>query len=444
MPRRTVFLCLFWLAAIVTVLVMAALGPAAWDFDVYWRAAQAVSQGADPYSQGIAAQLAFQAAPDPHIHAPMTYVYPPMTLPLLRLAGLLRRGVAESLFFALLIGGFVLQLWAGWQMAGSKERRWLCWLLPAVAFFPGLMNDNVLLSGNVVYLLYGLVLAAAAPGGKRVRWALYYAAFLFASCCKAPLLTLLAFPIVTGKRQWRAASFAGAAGLILFALQSRLWPGLFHEYLTAVRLQFDLNNDFGMAPSGLLGSALMQAGRSYSFAAGALYLVFAAVVFCMLLWTGRSIQKDPILRERWLPVAFIGTVLLNPRIKEYDVAALTIPMVLVGSRLVQLLVRQPRLWIADEQAHAFNPAQPQSSTISRESLLAILLAGGWFLAANAGANGDTWKPIELSLLLVTFFAGTWLTWRRARRRSGSREFLRSRSRTRLRRNLPITGQEVMP
>jgi hypothetical protein len=444
MTRRTLFLCLFWFAAIVTAFVMAILGPAAWDFEVYWRAAQAVSQGADPYSLGIAAQRAFHAAPDPHIHAPMTYVYPPMTLPLLRLAGLLRHGVAESFFFVLLIGGFVLQLWAGWQMAGSNERRWLRWLLPAVAFFPGLMNDDVLLSGNVVYLLYGLVLATAVPGWKRNRWLLYYAAVLFASCFKAPLLSLLAFPIVAGKRQWRAGSLAAAAGLFLFALQSLLWPTLSHEYLTAVQLQFDFNHDCGMAPSGLLGSALLEAGRPYSFATGALYLVFAAVVFCVLLWTGRSILKDPVLRDRWLPVAFIGTVLLNPRIKEYDVAALTVPMVLVGSRLVLFLVRQPRTWLSSQQAYTFDPAQSQPSPISRESLLTILLAGGWFLAANAGADGDTWKPIELSLLLVTFFAGTWLTLHRARRRSGSREFWPFAPGMRLGRRVPVRGQEVLP
>jgi hypothetical protein len=444
MPRRTLFLCLFWLAAIITVIVMATLGPAGWDFNVYWRAAQDVSQGADPYSLGIAAQRAFHAAPDPHVHAPMTYVYPPMTLPLLRLAGLLNHGVAESFFFILLIGGFALQLWAGWQMAGSNERRWLCWLLPAVAFFPGLMNDDVLLSGNVVYLLYGLVLAAAVPGWKRDRWSLYYTAVLFASCFKAPLLSLLAFPIVAGKRQWRAASLAGAAGLLLFALQSLLWPTLFHEYLTAVQLQFDFNHDCGMAPSGLLGSALLDAGRSYSFATGALYLVFGAVVFCVLLWTGRSIQKDSVLRDRWLPIAFIGTVLLNPRIKEYDVAALTVPMVLAGSRLVLFVVRQPRRWLSGRQSYAMDSAQPQRGAISRESLLAILLAGGWFLAANAGADGDTWKPIELSLLLVTFFAGTWLTLHRAHRRSGAREFLRFAPWTRLRRHLPGTSQEVLP
>jgi len=448
MSRCNTFLYLLWIGAIVAVLVMAALGPAGWDFNVYWRAAQAVRQGIDPYSQGIAAQRAFHAADHANLLPPMTYVYPPLTFPLLRLAAFFRRSVAESLFFASLIAGFALQLWTGWQMADSEERRWLRWLLPAVAFFPGLINDDVLLSGNIAYLLYGLVLATAVRGWKRNRWSLYYAAVLFASCFKAPLLSLLTLPIVADKRQWRAASLSATAGVLLFAMQASLWPDLFHGYLTAVQLQFDFNHDFGMAPSGILGNALLAAGRPYSFATGALYLVFAASVFVVLLWTARSIRMDPVLRDRWMPVALIGTVLLNPRIKEYDVAALTIPMVLIASRLLQLLVRPQHGSISkisgDSQVSSSDPQQSQGAAFPHESLVCVLIAGGWFLAINTGAGGDTWKPIELSLLLVTFFAGVWWTWHRGRQHTPTANLPRISS-TKLRRHrVAIIGQQVLP
>jgi len=449
MSRYNTFIYLLWIGAIVAVLVMAALGPAGWDFDVYWRAAQAVRQGIDPYSQGIAAQRAFHAAPDANLIPPMTYVYPPLTFPLLRVVALFRRSVAESLFFASLIAGFALQLWTGWQMADSEERRWLRWLLPAVAFFPGLINDDVLLSGNIAYLLYGLVLASAVRGWKRNRWSLYYAAVLFASCFKAPLLSLLALPIVADKRQWRAASLSATAGVLLIAMQASLWPKFFHGYLTAVQLQFDFNHDFGMAPSGILGNALLAAGRPYSFATGALYLVFAATVYVVLLWTSRSIRMDAALRDRWMPVALIGTVLLNPRIKEYDVAALTIPMVLIASRFLQLLVRPQQGRISEmsgaSQVSSGDPQQSRGGVSPNESLVCLLLAGGWFLAINTGAGGDTWKPIELSLLLVTFVGGTWWTWHQVHQPTPTGNVLRISSRKwRRRRRLAIPGQQVLP
>ncbi len=66
---------------------MAYTGPAGWDAQIYWRAVQTIRHGGDPYAAGIAAQLAFLSRPhpSPSDHVPFTYVYSPMTLPLLRL-----------------------------------------------------------------------------------------------------------------------------------------------------------------------------------------------------------------------------------------------------------------------------------------------------------------------------------------------------------------------
>jgi len=386
----------FWVASVIAIVIIAKCGQAGWDYEVYWRAAQAVHRNMDPYALGIAAQRAFHDLPTkyPHAHPPMTYVYPPMTFPLLRAAANLPSTVAESLYFAILMGGFVLQLRAGWQMANVEEQRWLRWLLPAVAFFPGLLNDDVLLSGNIAYLLYGLMLAAAVPGWKNNRWWLYYCAVLFASFFKAPLLCMAALPLFVGRRQQWAAGGTAAAGSLLFCAQAKLWPELFHEYLTAVQLQFDFNSDFGISPSGILGNALVQYGRSYSFATTSLYAVFATAVFLALCWTVRVARDNENMRQHWLPVALVGTVLLNPRIKEYDVAALTIPLILIASRLLRLLVERP----ASRRDHR---------SIRREGITLSLLAGGWFIAANCSASGDTWKPIELSILVSAFCLGTW-------------------------------------
>ena len=405
---------LFWVASIVTTVVMVWSGPAAWDFQVYRNAIQSVRTGGDPYADGIAVQQAFHDLPNksPHAHPPMTYVYSPMTLPALRFVARFPERTTATVYGVLLLLCFALQLWASWQMANVQERRWLGFVLPAVAFFPGLLNDDVLLSGNVAYILYGFILAAAVPGWKRNRWEWFYLAVILASCCKAPLLTLLALPLLLGRRQWLPAILAGTAGTLLFLMQSVLWPSLFGEYLRAVELQFSWNVDFGVSPSGLLGAALVENGLPYSTASTILYLFFAAAIGLLLFLAARRLDGSPALNEFWLPTAIIGTILLNPRIKEYDVAAITVPMLLLASRLLRILVPPQNF---PELESALDPSLPNTPTrvtsrrrqfaAFRRSLPILLAGSGWFLAANFVVDGDTWKPCELVILLILFTGG---------------------------------------
>ncbi len=405
MNTRKILLSLFWFASIVTVFVMTKCGPSAWDFDVYWRAARALHQHMDPYAIGVEAQRAFHEnlAAASTTKPPMTYVYPPMTLPMLRCLGELPENVAKAIFDGLLVGGFLLQLWAGWKMATVSERRWLQWLLPAVAFFPGLLNDDVLLSGNVAYLLYGLILAAAIPGWKRNRWTAYFCAVIFASCFKAPMLSMLALPLILGRNQkWRTA-IAGAVGSLLFAGQLFLWPTLFHEYLTAVKMQFDYNSDFGISPSGQLGNLLFRLDREYVFPTFALYLVVIAVVSLSLWVAAREMRERNTAPESFVPIALLGTLLLNPRIKEYDLAAVTIPLLLSAVRLVAAMVRT----LADQQSKNIDRHSVVADNRNPHGALVAMLFFGWFLAANIAASGDTWKPISLALMLIVFGFGCW-------------------------------------
>ena len=403
-PIRTMFTLrnlavLFWLGSSITIIVYVMVDRHWWDFDVYWKAVQSICHGSDPYADGIAVQQAFHDAANKGRHAvqPMTYVYSPITLPLLRIAGRAPIEVVGTLYGLALAGGFFLQLWAVWQMASASERRWLPLFLPAVMFFPGLMEDNVVMSANISYILYGLVLAAAVSGWKHNRWRWYYAAVLLASFCKAPLLTLLAFPVLVGWRQWRAALATGVAGCALFTVQGWLWPVLFKEYLRAVQLQFDWNMDFGMGPAGILGRALFKAGLPYSQPTTIVYLMFAAMVGLLLLWIAQRVKLMPEAREMWLPVALVGTILLNPRVKEYDTAAITVPMLLIGWRGLRQLV---------------TPGLPVEE--GRKLNVPLAVAGaGCFLAANLLGIDEAFSSVELALLLVLLGMGVWLTLKHA-------------------------------
>lgn len=250
-------IALFWIGAITTIFVMAWLGPVGWDAQGYWKTSQIVHRHFDPYAQDLVALREFHArlATNPAEPAPFVYVYSPLTLSLLRVLAWFPSWLI-GIFYTLAIAiGALLELWAGYQMADQRERRWLALLLPAIVFFPGLVTDDVILSGNVAFVLYGVILAFATAGWKRGNWLWFYLAVLVASIFKAPFLALLAFPVLmeNDRRHWLLSLTTALGGVLLFTAQMRLWPAMFREQLLSLRLVFDWLHDFGYGPASLLG-----------------------------------------------------------------------------------------------------------------------------------------------------------------------------------------------
>lgn len=402
-------LTFLWIGSLSALLVLMTTRPWGWDAKVYATAVNSVRHGGNPYAEGIAIQETFHENMDKDYNglSPMTYVYSPITLPLLKVLTLVPSRVLSTSYFLLLILGFSLQMYAGWAMATDSERKWLLFLFPVALYFPGLLNNDVGLSGNIAYLLYGVILVAAISGWKRNHWTGYYIAVILASCCKAPMLSLLALPALLGRKQLIRSCVAGAIGILLFACQSWLWPQLFADYLRAVNLQFEWNRDFGFGPAGLLGEVLQQAGLPFTLATQILYLTFAVFVFSTLVYTMKRTGTTELAREAWLPVALVGVVMLNPRIKEYDVAPLTIPLFQIAMRFFRVafptaMHQHLNGW---QQPGAFSLVAHAGD--NREYLHAGITVAGWFLAINFAGAAGLWKPVELAVLIFFFSAGTW-------------------------------------
>ena len=381
---------------------MASLGPAGWDAQGYWKTSQAVHQRFDPYAHDLVALRAFheRSAVNPSEPPPFVYVYSPVTLFLLRLLASLPGWLVGLLYWAAVAIGALLELWAGFQMADRHERRWLALLLPAIVFFPGLITDDVILSGNVAYVLYGVILAAATAGWKRSHWSWYYVAVLGASIFKAPFLALLAFPVLVenDRRQWRPSLMTAAGGVLLFAAQVRFWPTMFREQLLSLQLVFDWLHDFGYGPAGSLGRALWQQGMLSAGATTILYLVSACWFAAILLLVAGRVRQWNLPRETWVPIALVGTALLNPRIQKYDLAAITIPMLLIGWRSLRLG------WARFGERQLFNSDGERSYSPRK----LILVASGCLLIPNViTVAGPSWVPIELVVLLAIFAMGIW-------------------------------------
>jgi hypothetical protein len=387
---RRAILVLFWLGAFVAIPFWSQSEQPGWDLHIYGRALREVRHGRDPYAAGIAIQDAYHyqhVLPAGIGAPPYTYVYSPMTLPLLRVAAKMTLDERHIVYWLLYIAGVLTMTWVGLQALTADEKKYLSYLGPAAAFFPGLLVYDVILSGNMVYIVYGAVLLAAWHGWHEKKWGWFYAMVLVASFCKPPLLTLLALPVLSARRQWLKAAGTGVLGVALFGLQARLWPGLFHNFMHAVNLQFLYNFDFGLSPAGMLGMLLSTRAGAYttfcSAASTVFYLAYALVILAVLLVLGRRFCDGEYTLQEWMPVALLGTILLNPRVMTYDTAPLTLPIAIVLWRVVAH--RTKNRWVT------------------------VAVAGGIFLAVNAIVlvwNGaETWKDVEAVVLVAAFVAG---------------------------------------
>ncbi len=374
----------FWLCAFVTIPIWTRTDQAGYDIVFYHNALTSLRAGHDPYLDAIQRQQTFHQtlAQHPDAYPPCSYVYSPITLPLLRLIGLLPEGLAYTLYWLILVAGVFAVLWVTTSAREQTERTFITLVAPLAAFCPGLLAHDTILSGNIAFILYALILLGAAYGWRHGIWRWCYLAIFIASCFKPPLLTLLAIPLFSSRRPWLPVGATAALGLGVFAIQSRLLPTLFLHFLQAVQLQFTYNHDFGSSPAGIFSDLLVHYGRSYMPASVVFYMLYAAVIVGLLFHLSRQYLAGRLTLQQWMPVLLIGAILLNPRIMEYDAAPLAIPMALVAWRFF---------------------------TRHGVTARAVITYLGAFLLANLIAVNlhDAWKPTECLLLTTIFSTGVW-------------------------------------
>jgi hypothetical protein len=376
----------FWLCACITIPIWNRVDPAGYDIVFYHSAITSLHAGHDPYIDTTGRQEAFHRtlAQHPNASPPYSYVYvyAPITLPLLRLIGHLPTWFALTAYWLILLAGVFSVLWVTTRARQSTELTFITLVAPLAIFCPGLLAHDTLLSGNVAFILYALVLLGAYVGWTRNTWRWCYLAILVASCFKPPLLTLLAIPFFSARRQWIPAGATAALGLGIFAAQSRLSPTLFAHFLQELQRQFTFTREFGSSPAGVFSNFLVHHGVAYSSPSLAFYLLYASAICAVLFYLSREYLDGDLTLQQWMPVLLVGTILLNPRIMEYDAAPIAIPMALIAWRF-----------------------------FTRDGITAraVLTYLGVFVATNVIAVNvtDAWKPTESLILATVFTTGAW-------------------------------------
>jgi hypothetical protein len=316
---------------------------------------------------------------------PYSYVYSPITLPLLRLVSHLPLWLSGSFYWLLYLTAVIAILPIAMQFCDDEERRAFIYLTPSAAFFPGFLQSGVVLSGNIAYILYAVVFGCAMWGWRRGKWGWFYASVLAVSCVKAPLLSLVAIPVLSARKQWIPAAMTTAAGIALFALQPMIWPSLFANYIKAVDLQFLYNEDFGCSPAGLFSDLLYLKGIPYNPGGLIFYLCYAVPLFLLLFHFSRQYLDGRLSLRQWAPVLLLGVILLNPRIMEYDVAPVTLPLTLIAWRFF---------------AKFGNTARTILYMAIFFVITNAIAAKGWYVR----------KLVDAPLLVAVFAAGCWTLW----------------------------------
>jgi peptidoglycan/LPS O-acetylase OafA/YrhL len=150
-----------------------------------------------------------------------------------------------------------------------------------------------------------------------------------------------------------------------------------------------------------LGLYLWKQGRPTATPTTILFVICAGVIGVVLLVLARRVREWNLPREAWVPVALVGTALLNPRVMKYDLAAITVPMLLIGGQAVRLL------WKTRDSSRG------DSSEKSRSGRTPILVGSIlFFLIPNIITSvGPSWFPAEFLVLATIFVMGIWSLYR---------------------------------
>lgn len=380
---------ILWVMCALALPIWASLDDTAWDMKVYDHALVSLDKGHDPYRDATDIQkehhkeLAAIGNPARDNTPPYSYVYAPITLPLLKALGHLPRTLLIVLYWIVYFVGAFTTVAVGASFAKDSEYPGVLVLAALAVFFPGLLANGVILSGNIAYILYGAIFATALLGWHRGRWIPFYAVIVFATCVKAPLLSLILIAPLSSRKNWLPTFGVIAAALGLYALQPIFMPVLFRHYLEAVELQFSFNHDFGCSPAGLFSNILYKGGIPYSPGCYVVFAAYALPVFTALLYGAKLYERGRITLQQWGPVLLVGVLFMNPRIMEYDAAPITLSLALIAWRAARASRRTGLVYTL--QAIAF-------------AIMNVFAIYDWMIR----------KAMDGPLILVAFFVGYWL------------------------------------
>jgi hypothetical protein len=392
------WLTALWFAALASVVGMFIFLPNSFDLRAYSEAMHYLRIGVDPYAAILARQkaevvlghdkreaaLGHDKGEAAFGHRVFGYLYPPISIEFLKALNMVPAWLRGAIFWMFYAVGFGLQLWAGSRFALAAERRTLRFVFPLVMFFPAFVPSDTLLSGNIAIPIYGAVLAAAVRGWRKQRWEVFFAVVVAAvSLLKPPMLVWLVVPLLLDWAQVVPAVAAAVCGVGLFAVQKLLWAQRFAEFMSSIRYTLPLEINYSIV--AMFGRFLEFIGHPSDRAAVAFYIAVSLGIFGILMYFAREFRRKNVAGQNFAAVVLVSTALFAPRLKEYDLLPLTIPMALIVLRGMRSPV--PRIvLILGAVAVGVALVTDHLTAVDTISVTTVFLAGVYGLNAEAQAS----------------------------------------------------------
>jgi hypothetical protein len=249
-----------------------------WDYEFFYRGAQAWLAGRDPY-----------AVPG--------FVTPPLSLLVPSLLSHLSLDGATLVFVC---GNLVLVPLSLWWYARTLrlQRRERVLLLLVVPLF--ISAEECMRGGNMDGLMFALLVAAFSVRHRLTR------AFGLAASMAIKLYSIILLPVALRRRQWRFAALTAAVTLILLFPFYRLWPSALHSVST--RNARDIRSS--IAPSTLI---LALFGANGKIEKG-VFLGFWVITFIVALYRDHGNELTPRTLARYIPWMFA----FPPQVFSYE------------------------------------------------------------------------------------------------------------------------------
>jgi hypothetical protein len=295
---------------------------------------KAVFWDAYVYSRGIRTYL---AGGDPYLRIfKLNFVYPPLFLKTGALA-LDFLPLKPTAYLYLLLHCIAVLSVPFLLVKAWVRIPWLTASLALTIFLcqPGMVAEQALFSGNISGIFYASALIAGIPGIRKNRWTWFYFVVLSGSLIKIPFASLLLLPLLLGEGQLLKSAATAAAAIFGTFLQKLAWPDLYRNYVDAVRFQLINRADYGF---GIVGSSRLHHWGSHVplIHDNIGYVLHVALVGALVLGLCvlRRVRRGALSEDTWNAAVLVAALLINPRLKPYDVDIVVLPaLVLVVESL---------------------------------------------------------------------------------------------------------------
>lgn len=309
-----------------------------WDLDFYAAVVKTMAAGVSPYDDAFVFKIL-------GIRLSSGFDYPPL--------------VAEALYKcrwlvlaptgrALLVIGYAIS-WISipYLLAGSP-RKWYSldflyvWGLYLVLF--GLAGMRLLVVGNISAILLAFAVLSIVVAIRTRNYGFFWVAILLCSFLKPYFLAFLLFPVILDKKYLSAIAFIFVL-LALYVSNYLISPQLFSEYVKSFEMQPSNLVNIGLSIYTLAATIIAVAlgpntSRVTDLALG-IHLIFSFAIF-VLAYAITERRVRPMRFDLFCCWLFVSAFLISPRIFDYDIAIVVVPIVL----LARMLLIEGRLGIA--------------------------------------------------------------------------------------------------